>query len=894
MTQVLERTTFTRSRLGEYFSERELTYQTGASYHHWCQVILKELLDNSLDACEDSRMAPQIQVRVVWEQPPEGFLTSRLEAPLLIEVADNGPGIPAEVVERILDYSTRTSDKQVYVSPTRGAQGNALKAILGIPYVLSRTDPKAGLMVIESRGVRHTVVVRFDTIASRPVLAHLRDTLEEVRTGGTRVKVWVEYARLHDRMRPDFYDSLAASYLLLNPHMALHLEDLDGQAHDSPAADAGWQKWRPSDPTSPHWYSPEALGTLIAAHIAHARDYGGRDLSVREFVQQFRGLSGTRKAQQVFSAIPPTLKRLSQLADGNGLHMEVVATLLAEMRKASRPVKTETLGVLGPDALATRLGVDDVKYALEKGEQDGLSFVVEAAMAHYPDADGDDDADRRWPAYTYGLNFAPVLSGDPFESWALSHKDVNTQGVMAFASRMEAHHGDRVHLVVHLAMPGLTFTDRGKTDLADMGSQVRDALARALYRTLREWRSYKRALKRDHRRAERTFEVVRPPRREPLRDIVFAVLPEAIRQASANGALPFTARQLYYKVRPLIQGRAEKTLRYDYFTPQLLTEYEELHGRIGGLCYDARGELVEPHSGQRTETGTRGVDSYHVPPYEFNKVIYAEKKHLETILAAARFPQRYDVAFITAEGFGQRDAKRLIQMVLNRRIPVLVIHDCDPSGYEIARTLAQATRTYKRELDVRDLGLRVADARTMGLDEEFYVGIKPPSRALWQSLTKEEREFLFPQEASGDFHRGARRRRVELDAMDSGQLVAWLERKLGLYGLLPKVQPPHDIVADTVASLVASRFDTMAQAEVMATVERLLGVSFGQLESQVKEIWTRGCVLDDLSPALAQYLGQFPTDNWREWLDRKAGDIAGSVVGQMADEAYRLVKDRLG
>ena len=51
----LSRQTFSVSRELEYFSEAELTTQTGYSKEHWWPgVIAKELIDNSLDACEQA------------------------------------------------------------------------------------------------------------------------------------------------------------------------------------------------------------------------------------------------------------------------------------------------------------------------------------------------------------------------------------------------------------------------------------------------------------------------------------------------------------------------------------------------------------------------------------------------------------------------------------------------------------------------------------------------------------------------------------------------------------------------------------------------------------------------------------------------------------------------
>ena len=52
---LLARTIFKTSRLAEFCSKRELTNQTGHAVEEWPLVIVKELLDNGLDACEESR-----------------------------------------------------------------------------------------------------------------------------------------------------------------------------------------------------------------------------------------------------------------------------------------------------------------------------------------------------------------------------------------------------------------------------------------------------------------------------------------------------------------------------------------------------------------------------------------------------------------------------------------------------------------------------------------------------------------------------------------------------------------------------------------------------------------------------------------------------------------------
>lgn len=166
---LLKRETFSTSRLLDFCSERELVKQIGHGVGQWPLVIFKELTDNALDACEEAGVAPVIAIEVTGAE---------------ITISDNGPGIPAETVAGILDFAVRVSSREAYVSPTRGAQGNALKTIVAMAFALDGTK---GETVVEAQGVKHTITFKVDHVRQQPKIEHARDG-SSVRNG-TKITV---------------------------------------------------------------------------------------------------------------------------------------------------------------------------------------------------------------------------------------------------------------------------------------------------------------------------------------------------------------------------------------------------------------------------------------------------------------------------------------------------------------------------------------------------------------------------------------------------------------------------------------------------------------------------------------------------------------------------------
>ena len=422
-----------------------------------------------------------------------------------------------------------------------------------------------------------------------------------------------------------------------------------------------------------------------------------------------------------------------------------------------------------------------------------------------------------------------------------------------------------------------------------MSSSILDAVSESISDVLKEQYVEKKRAER-----ERTVRVHPTPVHTyewSVKRAVFKVMKQAAGKASASFTLPYTVRQLYYQVRPLIQEYTNKELNYAYFTPPLVTDYEEIYGPLQGLIYEPRGHLVEPHRDIEVPLGTVDVAGYGIPDWEYNKILYIEKEGFRQIFDAVKLGQRYDMALMTAKGFATRAAKQLLDRATTKDITVLAAHDADISGYEIARTLETETRTTRgMYIDVIDLGLTVKEALAMGLEAESVVIQKEPSYELLRRLTSEEKEFLL---GTRGYYKARQGKRVELNAMATDQLISWLEGRLKELGLQTKVLPPDEVVEKELDNTIDSKLKDDIQQMVKKAIEELLGATIADIEEEVRgEIGVpEGSGYYD---ELTQFLDGCPPEYWRDWISDKATELEKGHIKDSKSLVSELLSERLG
>ncbi len=424
----LKRTVFKVSRALEYFTESELQMQIGAGRETWPAAILKELVDNALDAAETAGVAPMIEVEI----DGDGF-----------SVRDNGPGIPAQTVQGSLDYNIRVSDKLGYVTPTRGRLGNALKVIWAAPFVATGTSH----VVIRSQGARHEIRVGVDAIEQKPAIDHEVTTVEEQK--GTEIRVhWPDSARLLTdpktdvsyKTDPPTAQELVEAFAAFNPHATFRMN-----GDEIPATVQEWRKWLPSNPLVAHWYDEDTFRDLVAHYIASER-CGADPCTVRAFVANFRGLTSTVKQKTVTEGFKAT--HLHELVTNGDLDTDALDTLLGRMKQSSKPPQPAALGVIGKDHLTSwmceraNVAEDSIVYRKKTGVENGMPHVVEMAFG----VSNDDGAMSR---IVTGLNWSPTLA-------------VPAQEIQSLIGQMRLDPGDPVVAVFHMSKPSWKYTGKGK------------------------------------------------------------------------------------------------------------------------------------------------------------------------------------------------------------------------------------------------------------------------------------------------------------------------------------------------------------------------------------------------------------------------------------------------
>jgi len=176
-------------------------------------IAVKEYVDNSLDACEEYKILPDIKVEI------DGLENDIYK----VTVEDNGPGIPYENVPEIFGSFLFGSKFHRFIS-TRGKQGIGASAVT----LYSQLTTKEPVEIItkmknKEKGIKYKI--KIDVKTNTPIILE-KEEVEMKKDSGTIVKAKIIGQYIKGKQSVDEYIKLTA---LINPHTNIIYKNPDGE-----------------------------------------------------------------------------------------------------------------------------------------------------------------------------------------------------------------------------------------------------------------------------------------------------------------------------------------------------------------------------------------------------------------------------------------------------------------------------------------------------------------------------------------------------------------------------------------------------------------------------------------------------------------------------------------
>ena len=207
-------------------------------------TTIKEAVDNSLDACEEARILPEIKIEA------NDMTNDRFE----VIVEDNGPGIVKEQMPRIFGKLLYGS-KFHRLKCSRGQQGIGISAA-AMYGQLTTGNPIKIVSRTSKNKPAHYYELHIDTKQNEPQIIK-EDTIDWDKEHGTKIKIVLEAKYQKGKQSIDEYLEQTA---IVNPHLSLIYTNPEKQKIEFPRA----TNELPKEPKEikPHPYGVE-LGILI-------------------------------------------------------------------------------------------------------------------------------------------------------------------------------------------------------------------------------------------------------------------------------------------------------------------------------------------------------------------------------------------------------------------------------------------------------------------------------------------------------------------------------------------------------------------------------------------------------------------------------------------------------
>ena len=744
------------SMVADYFSTEGLTKKTGVDPKSWDFVIIKELIDNALDAVEP------LPEKAIWiEYDDKGKALS---------IYDNGDGIPGEAIEEsIYNFAVYHSSKRHLVTPSRGKQGNGLKTVICICRLRGY-----GLTWHTAEGE----VLAFDIDATQSeagVIGVTKQVLESSNRHGITI-AGIE-------LRQNWLSTIVREFARCNPDVNM-IFNWGGRIEKHEAR---------QEPVN------RSANTNIAFYdLPHFRGLLMQQRASRKYKAFLRDTFGDAVSKAAKDG------RISDI----DLSVEALGGKLERLQAAQKNTKYKAL----------RLHMIGLQNALELTDEiTGLPCIVEYELTRYPTdvkrtwLNCDcyvNNTITYWDGYS--------VTFDERERKIGSQKGGTSRTLRELLEYCTDYRWTFHFISPQLAY---TDTGKTEFDISGIIDELAAALEKAITKAKRQHREAagrqpsKRELMRAHLQDAYNLASSGGKYAITARQIYYKLRELSGIEDSDTTYRDFTQTVLteWLEANPEQEEKVYFSERGNFY---IGSEQAGLGTGAVKRAITADGGAVNAF-----ET-FGGIESkIHLQPdfdirYRYDKAIYIEKTGFDGIFRAERIGERYHAIIVSGQGFATRAGKTLLHYLQSQGLRLYCLHDLDYSGVNIINSIREANEKFRHPITIEDIGVTLEDVERYGIEPEQVKLTDRDYTKIDQSRYDEEQRAFFFTGTGNSYVR-----RVELNAFTTEQILQIIDDKLGTVNALPTVRlaevvnlDPHKIKEAALLSVLRDRYRDLVDA----------------------------------------------------------------------------------
>ncbi len=387
-------------------------------------TTIKEAVDNSLDACEEAGIVPELRIEVhdlgLEARVKDAELTKG-EGRFVVVVQDNGPGIVKAQVPKIFGKLLYGS-KFHRLKQQRGQQGIGISAA-AMYGQLTTGKPIRVTSRVGKRKDAHVFDIQLDTRKNEPVVTHDEARDEWDQEHGTRVELEI-VANWQQGQR--FVNRYVEHTALANPHATIHYERPVGAAQRTNADRPGnetltFPRATSELPKEAVEIKPHPHGVELGALMLMAQESKSHD--VRGFLQTTFSRVSAQAASEILAKVPWGKKAVKpRVLGGNRAMAEELHKAIGETRLMSPP--TNCLSPIGDELM-------------RKGLVGFLNVIASEGESGDENAQLDLDAAGMKPSKKAGKGAAkPQAEAEPARSVPDAAPEEGVERIKRFANRV--------------------------------------------------------------------------------------------------------------------------------------------------------------------------------------------------------------------------------------------------------------------------------------------------------------------------------------------------------------------------------------------------------------------------------------------------------------------------